>query len=684
MSKFFFTRFAWGNIKKNKLFYKPYLVTGALTAALFYIMISTANNRYLSEATGSMSFPELLSMGTVVIGIFSVIYMFYIDSFVMKRRQKELALYNVLGMEKRHVARMILIESFICWLIISVGGILCGMTFSKLVLMCLGRLMNLKHELKFCLEPASIGITFAVFGASILVTAIYHIIVFRFTDIRCMMNESSAGEKEPKSKWILTILGLLCLGTGYTIALIIKRPVEAAVYFMVAVILVIVGTYLLFITGSVTFLKFLKNRKSFYYKSNHFAAVSGLLFRMKQNAAGLASICILSTMVLVVISATVSMYAGVNSAVENAYSHDINIMVGTDSADTSGFNEKCVNKLENTIVEYLDEHDVKVEDKACYSVYSTYVFKKNIGIYQCFNWMDDSINDFSMVDLDIMTCDTYNGLTGQKVELDKGDVLIYSNVEMYDSIVIENNEYNIKGKLKNFPNLNMEDYYLDSIHMVMADQEEVDTLWSSLTAYDDDEDFYVDIYAKEYLKINMQYSGGDIISLEEELKDKINDTIGNINMEAEGYTGSYTYSVIFKELERQIYMIAMGGFLFIGIFFGIVFLAGTVVIIYFKQISEGYMDRDRYVIMQKVGMSDAEVKKTIHSQTMMIFFLPLITAAVHTLISSSMLDKLLALFAIDNKTVLLTCVFVVILVFAVMYGVIYKLTARIYYRIVKR
>jgi putative ABC transport system permease protein len=378
------------------------------------------------------------------------------------------------------------------------------------------------------------------------------------------------------------------------------------------------------------------------------------------------------------------MYAGVNSAVENAYSHDINIMVGTDSADTSGFNEKCVNKLENTIVEYLDEHDVKVEDKACYSVYSTYVFKKNIGIYQCFNWMDDSINDFSMVDLDIMTCDTYNGLTGQKVELDKGDVLIYSNVEMYDSIVIENNEYNIKGKLKNFPNLNMEDYYLDSIHMVMADQEEVDTLWSSLTAYDDDEDFYVDIYAKEYLKINMQYSGGDIISLEEELKDKINDTIGNINMEAEGYTGSYTYSVIFKELERQIYMIAMGGFLFIGIFFGIVFLAGTVVIIYFKQISEGYMDRDRYVIMQKVGMSDAEVKKTIHSQTMMIFFLPLITAAVHTLISSSMLDKLLALFAIDNKTVLLTCVFVVILVFAVMYGVIYKLTARIYYRIVKR
>jgi putative ABC transport system permease protein len=376
------------------------------------------------------------------------------------------------------------------------------------------------------------------------------------------------------------------------------------------------------------------------------------------------------------------MYAGVNSAVENAYSHDINIMVGTDSSDTSGFNEKCVNKLENTIVEYLDEHDVKVEDKACYSVYSTYVFKKNIGIYQCFNWMDDSINDFSMVDLDIMTCDTYNGLTGKKVELDKGDVLIYSNVELYDSIVIENNEYNIKGKLKNFPNLNMEDYYLDSIHMVMADQEEVDTLWSSLTAYDDDEDFYGDIYAKEYLKINMQYSGSDIISFEEELKDKINDTIRN--MEAEGYTGSYTYSVIFKELERQVYMIAMGGFLFIGIFFGIVFLAGTVVIIYFKQISEGYMDRDRYVIMQKVGMSDAEVKKTIHSQTMMIFFLPLITAAVHTLISSSMLDKLLALFAIDNKTVLLTCMFVVILVFAVMYGVIYKLTARIYYRIVKR
>jgi putative ABC transport system permease protein len=210
----------------------------------------------------------------------------------------------------------------------------------------------------------------------------------------------------------------------------------------------------------------------------------------------------------------------------------------------------------------------------------------------------------------------------------------------------------------------------------------VDTLWSSLTAYDDDEDFYGDIYAKEYLKINMQYSGSDIISFEEELKEKINDTIRNI--EAEGYTGSYTYSVIFKELERQVYMIAMGGFLFIGIFFGIVFLAGTVVIIYFKQISEGYMDRDRYVIMQKVGMSDAEVKKTIHSQTMMIFFLPLITAAVHTLISSSMLDKLLALFAIDNKTVLLTCMFVVILVFAVMYGVIYKLTARIYYRIVKR
>lgn len=676
MSKFFFIRFAWGNIKKNHIFYKPYILTGAITAALFFIMLQTANNRYLSDATHSMSMPTILTLGAVVIAVFAIIYVFYIDSFVMKRRHKEFALYNMLGMEKRHIARMILTESLMCWLMISALGVVLGTVFSKLVLMCLQKLIRLETELKFCFDMTSLIMTFVIFGFSILITAFYHIIVLKFANISRMMNESTAGEKEPKARVLLAIAGVLMLGAGYIIAIVIKRPVIAAFYFMVAVILVIIGTYLLFIVGSVALLKHLKNQKKFYYKPNHFAAVSGLIFRMKQNAAGLASICILSTMMLVVISATVSMYVGVEKSIHENYPNDVQIWFSGESIESS---KAGMDEIENYLKESIDANDADIVNHIRYSMVWTCLIEKDTGVYACYETLDD-MDAFDLVYVNIITCEAYNKLTEEDVSLLDDEILVYANVGLNDMLRIDDQTFKIAEQLDHFPVSGYESNFIDSIYMVVSDTEKQEDLYYAFS--NELETYGLKSEFRENLQFDIDIPVNEKLSFERDLHEKIY-TFVRAPEFYQNREGGHSYSIAFKEVARESLIAETGGMLFVGIFFGVVFLVGTVVIIYFKQVSEGYMDRERYVIMQKVGMSGAEVKHTIHSQIVMVFFLPLVTAAIHTLMASSLLNKLLAIYAIDNYTMLLLCMFCIILAFAVMYCIIYKLTAKIYYNIVK-
>lgn len=668
MSKGLFSKLAVTNIKNNKQFYVPYLLTGILTVGMFYIMCALAGNKGIEHMSGARDLQMILNLGIGVIGIFSVIFLFYTNSFIIKRRKKELGIYSILGMEKKHIAGILFRETLFTMLISVGGGLVTGIVFNKLLTMLLCTMMKFETQIKFYVSTSGILWTAILFVGIYLLTYIYDLLQIKLANPIELLQGGHTGEKEPKTKVVMAILGVICLGAGYYIAITTKNPLQALTLFFVAVILVIVGTYLLFTAGSIALLKILRKNKRYYYQTKHFTSVSGMIYRMKQNAVGLSNICILSTMVLVVVSTTVSLYVGVNDALKQRFPRDISIY---------GYYEGTEVPEENSIVPVVEqavkESGRKMRNQVSYLELDFAALRKGDAYV-----MD--AKDPSVLAMEDMT--TFSILTREGCEkrydvkipelADNEIVLItFDNTKM-EKLVLNDRSFtvtDIKKFEKDADTSAMLDVVENFYYVIVNDVEDMERICQLQNeAY---------VQAGSTITYNYQLDIDGTKEEKEECFQKIQENINQITDPAI----SHIYCEG-RESSRDEFYHLYGGFLFLGLFLGAMFLMITVLIIFYKQISEGYDDRERFAIMEKVGMSNAEVKATIRSQILMVFFCPILMAAIHVAAAFPMIKRLLVLFNLSNTTLFAGCMIGTILVFALIYLLVFLQTQKTYYRIV--
>ena len=664
MNKGMYTKLAITNIKNNRQFYFPYLLTGIITVAMFYIMCALESNPGIQSMPGAKDLGLILRLGIGVIGIFAVIFLFYTNSFIIKRRKKELGIYNILGMEKRHIAKILSKEAFFTAIIAIGGGLVTGVLFHKLACMLLYRMIGFNGGITFSFSKKGVMITAILFAIVYLLTYIYDLFQVQLANPIELLQSGNKGEREPKTKAIMAVLGVLCLGTGYFIAITTKNPIKALTLFFVAVILVIIGTYLLFTAGSIALLKILRRNKGYYYQTKHFTSVSGMIYRMKQNAVGLANICILSTMVLVAVSTTVSLYVGVEDIMKERYPNEINIRAyydtGAPSEDSiAPIVEKSVKESGRKIrheEDYLELYFAAIKDQGQYSLDKEKV--KTAG---------DRVSGFVVLTRE----DCKKKYNEEIPELAENEVALFTikKTDM-DTLVLENRSYHVK-EIKQFRNTEdfetiadmMDEYY----YVIVNDVQDMERLWQ----------LQKDIYQENSSSISRQVRldiDGDS-EQKKECFENIKTALGPEQAKARILIDSRQSSL---DEFYQIY----GGFLFLGLFLGILFLMITVLIIFYKQISEGYDDKERFSIMEKVGMSNDEVKATIRSQVRTVFFLPILMAAIHVGMAFPMIKRLLSLFGLSNTALFAGCMAGTILVFALIYLLVFLKTSKTYYKIV--
>ena len=664
MNKGMYTKLAITNIKNNRQFYFPYLLTGIITVAMFYIMCALESNPGIQSMPGAKDLGLILRLGIGVIGIFAVIFLFYTNSFIIKRRKKELGIYNILGMEKRHIAKILSKEAFFTAIIAIGGGLVTGVLFHKLACMLLYRMIGFNGGITFSFSKKGVMITAILFAIVYLLTYIYDLFQVQLANPIELLQSGNKGEREPKTKAIMAVLGVLCLGTGYFIAITTKNPIKALTLFFVAVILVIIGTYLLFTAGSITLLKILRRNKGYYYQTKHFTSVSGMIYRMKQNAVGLANICILSTMVLVAVSTTVSLYVGIEDIMKERYPNEINISAyydtGAPAEDSiAPIVEKSVKESGRKIrheEDYLELYFAAIKDQGQYSLDKEKV--KTAG---------DRVSGFVVLTRE----DCKKKYNEEIPELAENEVALFTikKTDM-DTLVLENRSYHVK-EIKQFENTEdfetiadmMDEYY----YVIVNDVQDMERLWQ----------LQKDIYQENSSSISRQVRldiDGDS-EQKKECFENIKTALGPEQAKARILIDSRQSNL---DEFYQIY----GGFLFLGLFLGILFLMITVLIIFYKQISEGYDDKERFSIMEKVGMSNDEVKATIRSQVRTVFFLPILMAAIHVGMAFPMIKRLLSLFGLSNTALFAGCMAGTILVFALIYLLVFLKTSKTYYKIV--
>lgn len=660
MSSSIYSRLAVTNLKNNRKTYVPYILTAILTVMMYYIMDALSRNTNIGD--GNLRTVLVSAVGVII--VFSVIFLFYTNSFLIKRRKKEIGVYNILGMGKRHIAKMLLIESLITAVVSIVVGIAGGIIFSKLMYLILLKILHYDVGIEFEISVSSLGYTLLLFVFIFVLTLIYNLLQIKLSNPIELLHGSSQGEKEPKTKWVLTIFGVAALGIGYYIALTTEAPLAAIPNFFVAVISVILGTYALFVAGSIAIFKGLRKNKRFYYKTKHFTSVSGMIYRMKQNAVGLANICILSTMVLVMISTTISLYAGMNDLLYTRFPQEFD-------AKTNIATPESEQKVHQIIEEELKKAGVKTENRLEYHQGDFAAIKKADGfaLEQYANYSDMDICELYMIPLE-----DYNQMEGKDSVLASDEVYLYCPGGTYgkDTVKVGDKTYRVVKELesmkiepKNHSNA-IVDYYI-----VVPDTDQIHEFLNYVYANSGMQEEWVNQMKSLTYKETFDLKGNeeDCLRAMDTMKKRIEKEVEAAFCES-------------RELNREGFYSLYGGLLFIGIYLGIMFLMATVLIIYYKQISEGYDDKERYQIMQKVGMSKREVKRSIRSQVLTVFFLPLVVAVVHIAVAFKVVTKLLAILNLVNVPLFLGYTIATVAVFAVFYGIVFGVTAREYYKIV--
>lgn len=672
MHKRIFSRLAKQNIRNNKSTYIPYMITCIFCIAMIYMMEFLRDCPTLDQAVRQADEVRMIVFtGEIVVEIFCIIFLIYSNSFLMKRRQKEIGLYNILGLERNHIGIVMFLETIITSIGSLAGGIATGIIGSKLALLLLLKLLHIPSVLGFYISVKGIFTCLFMFGIVFLMILFLNLAKIHLSRPVELLRGNNTGEKEPAAKWLMALIGFICLGAGYYLAVTTESPIKAITIFLLAVILVMAGTYLLFTAGSIVILKFLRRRKSFYYRTGNFISISGMLYRMKQNAIGLASICILSTGVLLMISMTVSIYFGMNDIMLNRYPYDVDMSV------TSISEEECQTAIE-AFEKTIADNKVPVE-KSVEEIYLDIVCSKN-GDQILIKPTNTIRNSDSVLVLSLLDQAEYERLTGISANLNDGEIFAwYPSAVQKDSVTVDEKEFTVKKWMDKNPLTCGEDAVSDNAVLVVTDEDfkkfdEMRTeMYKGVSSAPAGEDLTLhlglDITGSETDKIDF---GTPVMETVKDLKKS-----GGLSENAWIISG-------IRQQEYESYYADNGSLLFIGIFLGSLFLMGTAMIIYYKQISEGYEDQKRFEIMQKVGLSRREVRSSVRRQILMVFFLPLLMAMLHITMAFPMIRRLLLLFGMTNTKLFIGCTAGTVLIFAVVYGLIYLITARSYYHIVER
>lgn len=689
MKKGFYPKLAFDGIRKNKKMYLPYILTSIGMVMMYYIIIFLQFSQSIKDAVQSSTVSEILGLGSWVIAIFSCIFLFYTNSFLIKRRKKEFGLYNILGMDKHNLGIILFWETLIIAVISLVIGLAAGIVFSKLAELIFLNL--LKSDVTFDLTVSSQGI-----GLCAIIFTVINILLFfnslrqvRFSSAISLVRSEQTGEKPPKGNRLLGILGVLLLGGAYYISLSIKEPLQALTLFFVAVIMVIIGTYLVMISGSVLFCRLLQKNKKYYYKPNHFVSVSSMAYRMKRNGAGLASICILATMVLVMISSTTSLYFGEEDALAIRYPREINIDISTLDTDLeeNGQMDNIISDIKNI----CKNHGVK--ETGTYTYLSGMISgmitddgKVETDINRIDNSSNIALGDFSSVySFIFIPVDEYNKIIGTSYTLKDDEAIIYNyrNDSRYGKNVISFNRgqsFKIVKQTDEFViDTNAAMSVTPSMALIVND---IDNATKGLTynATTAQKIENTGISFHRYYCFDTGVSPQHQIELS---KDIANYLDGNIEKyRADTSSRMFRSTVESREQNRLDFFGLYGGLFGLGIILSIVFIFAAVLIIYYKQISEGYEDQSRFEIMQKVGMTKNEIRKSINSQLLTVFFLPLIFAGMHLAFAAPIIKKLLLLFNLTNLNLFIVTILISFAAFALFYMIVYKITSSAYYKIV--
>ncbi|KAF5053068.1 ABC transporter permease protein YxdM [anaerobic digester metagenome] len=661
----FYPRMALVNLARNGQFYIPYLLTVMGTAAAYYITLALAATPDLPQTSRYSYLTMFMSIGTFVIAVFAVIFLTYTNSFLMKRRKRELGLYNVLGMGKRHIAIVLGFETLYTAFAGIIGGAALGMLLQKLAMLLLCRMMRMDIVYGFYVSGSAIAGTAILFGVILLFNLLLNLHRIHVQNPMELLRESSAGEREPKTRWPLAVIGVAALGAGYAIAVTTRSAMMALGMYFIAVLLVIIGTYCLFTSVSIAVLKALRANKKFYYQTDHFIGVSGMLYRMKRNAVGLANICILSTMVLVMVSGTLSLYLGSEAALDEQFAGNLRAEVRYDPAEETPFDSAALSAI---VSKQLEQQGVSAAPVAAYR-YLSFNVNEEQGALEVKKYLSGSS---SMVCA--MTPSDYAAITGAETpSLADGQMLLFTDGA--------GQRRNLTFRFAEATDVTLTAAEPDSRYPAprMFQPSAVDVFYLVVS-----NGTFQELYVGQQTALGeaggelMQWNGFWNVDESAVQPDELEQTLD--------FTGTGSWARLDLDTRSsfaQEYYSLNGGFFFLGVFLGAIFLMAAVLIIYYKQISEGYEDRERYLVMQKVGMEPRTVRRSVNTQLLVVFFAPLAVAAIHVAFDFSLMTRLLTLFSLHNGTLTLLCTAGTLAVFGVIYALVYRVTARAYYKLVK-
>lgn len=674
--KTLYARLAWTGMRKNRRLYLPYLLSCAGMVLMFYILMGLSGSEVLGHMSGGTSSAIILRLGTVVIAVFALIFLFYTHSFLIRRREREFGLYNVLGMGKGNIARILLWETVITYGLTTGTGLLLGVVLYKLAELGMVRLLQVPVTYTLTVSVSSLLAAAALFAAIHTLILLNGLRQLHGVSAVGLLRSESVGEKPPKAQWVLTAAGAVLLGAAYALSLSIKEPLAALLWFFVAVIMVILATYLLFISGSVTLCRGLQRNKKYYYRPQHFVSVSSMAYRMKRNGAGLASVCILATMVLVMISSTTCLYVGQEDAVNARYPRDMDVAVygRSDHPLDEAEAEQLRQGVESTVFNFGGQ----TSNVATYREISVSGLPDG-GDLRLGNAGASAADSTHVIHIYFVPLEEYNAVTGQSLTLENGQVYVAAlRTEFHsDTLSIDGGmtRHVMKREIPALVGAAVADI-TPSLTVVVPDFEQfVPAL----------QDYFMEKY-RSYPTVVWHYAfdtdlpenqQADMDGVTPNLKDALDDYLA-------GVSGDWDVgvSVESKAGNRADFYGMYGGLFFLGIMLSIVFIFAAVAILYYKQLSEGYEDQSRFDIMQKVGMTKTDIRRSINSQLLTVFYLPLVLAGVHLCFAFPFIHKLLILFNLDNRGLLIGTTAVSFAVFAVLYAIVYKLTGNTYYRIV--
>ncbi len=664
-----YPRLAFNSIQKNKKLYTPYILTCIGMIMMFYIVCFLANSEITGTLMGASAVKLIMVLGSIVMAVFSMVFLFYTNSFLIKRRKKEFGLYNILGMGKANLSKVLICESLTVGTISILCGLFSGVLFSKLAELLFVNILGGEITFDFKIDFTVIKYTVILFAVIFLLLLINTLKQIKSSQPIELLRSENTGEKPPKANHLFAIVGIVLLITAYAIAVSVQTSIEALLWFFVAVVMVIIATYLLFIAGSVTFCKILQKNKNYYYKTNHFVSVSSMIYRMKRNGAGLASICIICTMVLVMISTTVCLYFGGEDSMQKRYPRNFLITLSSTqldnlySSDTELLKETANNTAadngytpENILDYNYASFDAALEDiKVMPLVTTTTTVQNIIKVY-------------------MVSVDEYNKITGENETLTENQAMICPIRFNYKSPTLQlgdNNEYTITKKLKEFVDNGDAFKQINPIlYIVVPDIEKATAAYSELADFQGD----------KLVTFNRVY-GYDLpcnYEEQEKIAEVYIDNLLNVEYNKELINCYFECSSI----ERTEFLELYGGLFFLGILLGIVFIFAAVLIIYYKQVSEGYEDQSRFEIMQKVGMNKTEIKKSINSQVLTVFFIPLAMSAIHLIFAMPLIYKILIILSGTTTITLILTTLACFAVFALLYVIVYVITSKAYYQIV--